>query len=342
MVRHEAGFEVPANCQCSILTNSLKRYLSSQVSNTEALLKARSFLQSESGQNEMLVARLGSYIASSLSLDETLVGAIKSFQLEHMPLWLASILELKEAASRKNPSLPTPNWFAYDAAFTNFLARFFDDGKYIRKVISEVNTAKTRIWISIQEPAIDPAFLLLAAGNFEFELKRLRHVTKTIESGMNLSNFKDSQISELPQQVRHKRVEKTDFLQGLAFLETALGVRDEFLRTRANLALQIRHVYAHGNGHLDSKAIARLTEPFEDALHSGMKIPLGVTQHDFGADFFLDIFGALISTLYLALSGRIPHIENCPRNGDFGVLSELPELVETLPKTYKVLIDAQG
>lgn len=341
-MRHEEGFEVSANCECSILTNSLKRYLSMQVSNTEALLSARSFLQSESGQNEMLVARLGSYIASSLSLDDTLVGAIKSFQLEHMSLWLAGILELKAAAATKSSNLPTPNWFAYDEAFMTLLAHYFDDGKHIRSIISEVNTAKTRIWLSIQEPAIDPAFLLLAAGNFEFELKRLRHATETIETGTKLANIRDSELSELPHQTLFKGVEKTKFLEGLAFLETALGVRDEFLRTRANLALQIRHVYSHGNGHLDAKAIARLTEPFKDALHSGMKIPLGVAQHDFGADFFLDIFGALTSTLYLALSGRMPHIEDCPRNGDLGVLSELPELVDTLPKTYKVLIDGKA
>jgi hypothetical protein len=290
----------------------------------------------------MLLTRLDSYVKSSLNLSDNLLGEISTFQSEHMSLWLAGVLELKAAASTKNPSLQTPNWFAYDEAFTNFLARFFDDEKYIRTVISEVNTAKTRIWISIQEPAIDPAFLLLAAGNFEFELKRLRHLTETIESGMNLENFRDSQLTELPQQARHKRVEKTDFLQRLAFLETALGVRDEFLRTRANLAFQIRHVYSHGNGHLDSKAIARLTEPFEDALHSGMKIPLGVTHHDFGADFFLDIFAALTSMFYLALSRQVPHIEDCPRNGDLGVLSELPELVDTLPKTYKVLIDGKA
>lgn len=325
------------NCQCLTLTNSLKRYLSSQVSNTEALLSARSFLQSESGQNEMLVTRLGSYIKGSLSLDDNLVGAIKSFQLEHMSLWLAGILELKASASKEESKLATPNWLAYDETFTTFLARFFGDREYVRAIISEVNTAKTRIWISIQEPAIDPAFLLLAAGNFEFELKRLRHVIDTIEGGAKLSSIRDSELSELPQQARHKRVEKTNFLQGLAFLEVALGVRDDFLRTRANLALQIRHLYSHGSGHLDAKAIARLTEPFENALQKGMKIPLGVAQHDFGADFFLDVFAALISTLYLALTGRIPHIEDCPRTGFKEVLSELPELGDTLPKTYKVL-----
>lgn len=329
-------------CQCSTLTNYLTRYLSSQVSNTEALLSARKYLQSESGQNGMLVTRLGLYLQSSLSLDEKLVAEIKSFQLEHMSLWLAGISELKEAASTKGSDPATPNWFAYDETFTSFLARFFDDVKSIRTIISEVNTAKTRIWISTQEPAIDPAFLLLAAGNFDFELKRLRHATETIKSGTKLASIRDSELSELPQQARHKRVEKTDFLQRLAFLETALGVRDEFLRARANLALQIRHVYSHGNGHLDSKAIARLTEPFEDALHSGMRIPLGVTQHDFGADFFLDIFAALTSTLYVALGRQLPHIEDCPRNGDLGVLTELPELVDTLPKTYKVLIDSKA
>jgi hypothetical protein len=330
------------DCQCKALQNWLTRYLSSQTNNVEALLSARRFLQSESGQNEILLTRLDSYIRSSLNLSDDLLGEISSFQSVHMSLWLAGILELKAAASTKNSNLPTPNWFAYDEAFMTFLARFFDDEKYIRTIISEVNTAKTRIWISIQEPAIDPAFLLLAAGNFEFELKRLRHATETIETGAKLANIRDAELSELPQQTFFKGVEKTKFLEGLAFLETALGVRDEFLRTRANLALQIRHVYSHGNGHLDSKAISRLTQPFEDALHSGMKIPLGDTQHDFGADFFLDIFGALTSTLYLALSGRMPHIEDCPRNGDLGVLRELPELVDALPKTYKVLIEGKA
>ncbi len=327
-----------ANCQCSTLTNALKRYLSSQVSNTETLRRARSYLQSEAGQIDMLVTRLGSHIKSSLSLDDKLVGEIKSFQLEHMSLWLAGIGELKAAASTKSSNPATPNWLAYDEFFTAFLARFFGDREYVRKVISEVNTAKTRIWISIQEPAIDPAFLLLGAGNFEFELKRLRHAIDAIEGGAKISSIRDSDLSDLPQQTHYKGVEKTKFLEALSFLETALGVRDEFLRTRANLALQIRHVYAHGNGHLDAKSISRLTEPFENALNTGLKIPLGVAQQDFGADFFLDVFAALTSTLYLALSDQMPHIEDCPRTGNLEVLNELPELVDALPKTYKVLI----
>ncbi len=103
--------------------------------------------------------------------------------------------------------------------------------------------------------------------------------------------------------------------------------------------MQIRHVHAHGNGRLDTKAVARLTAPFEGTLKPGMKIPFGTLALDFGTDFFIDVFAALISSIYLDLAASINHRIDCGGFAGEYLVKELPELKKSLPKTYNALIN---
>lgn len=326
-------------CHCENLREALKKYLSAQINNVETLVSSRQYLQSAVGQHESFVRRFETQISGQFDIGENLVQKIIDFQIKHMTLWLAGIAELEQVAITKT-SNSSPNWLAYDRAFTALLSNLRFSATDVRRIVSEVNTAKTKIWISVREPQIDPAFLMLAASNLEFELKRITYAVKTIDAEGSVPDLRDSTVLEVRKAFpRFQEVERSPFLEILAPLEVRLGSRDEFLKSRANLGLQIRHVYSHGNGRLDAKAVMRLTEPFDEALRVGMKIPFGVAEYDFGSEFFLDVFAALISTLYVDLLESVKHHVECNQLAATLTEYELPELESSLPKTGKVFRD---
>lgn len=301
-----------ARCHCEVLRSSLLRYLLEQSNNAEALLTSREFLQSEEGQNASLFRRLRAYLSATFELEENLVQEILNFQTEHMALWLAGIAELKAAAQHRNEEYASPNWYAYDKAFFDLLFKALGDEGKSRGLISEVNTAKTKIWISIREPNVDPAFLMLAARDFEAQLNIIGYACQAIEGKMTFAELKNSQLLKLPRVFSsYQSLEVSPFLENIAHVEKVLGTQDEFLKTRANLGLQMRHAHAHGDGRFDSRSIVRLTDPFVGVLGEGVRIPLGSPEHNFGADFFMDVFAALIASLYQATLNLSSHETDC-------------------------------
>ena len=324
-------------CHCEVLRSSLSRYLSEQSSNAEALLTSREFLQSEEGQNASLFRRLRAYLSSTFELEENLLQEIVVFQTEHMALWLAGIAELKAAANHSHEEYASPNWYAYDKAFYDLLFKALGDEGKARELISEVNTAKTKIWISIREPKVDPAFLMLAARDFESQLNIIGYSCQAIEGKTSLAELKNTHLFDLPKVFSsYKSLEVSPFLENLAQIEKVLGIQDEFLKTRANLGLQMRHAHAHGDGRLDSRSIGRLTEPFVGVLNEGVRIPLGSPEHNFGAEFFMDVFAALIASLYQATLDLSDHDADCVLPEEEEFVAEVPELIGSLPKTWEM------
>lgn len=316
-------------CQCTGLGSKLSTYLNDQVNNVETLIVARGYLQSATGQNEALFRRLNSYIARKFELDEPTLKQVIQFQIDHMSLWLAGISELNEIARTRGSKKVSPNWYAYDNALFNLLIQTGSDSSECRRVISEINTEKVKIWASIQEPKIDPAFLMLASRDLENQLKIIANALECEESNDFSASTKEP--------FGNKRGgERSPFLDKLAFLEERLGFRDEFLKSRTNLGLQMRHVHAHGDGRFDALAVNRLSEPFVGVFHEGLRIPLGTQTHDLGAEFFIDVYTALVVTLYRDLFLALHLEETCEARYSLAPLGDLIALQVPLPRTWKV------
>lgn len=158
-------------CRCTRLRSNLSMYLNDQINNVETLIVARGYLQSATVQNESLFRRLNSYIAMTFDLEESTLKEVIKFQIEHMSLWLAGISELANIARTASSQKASPNWYAYDKAFLDLLIQAGKELSECRRVISEINTAKLKIWASVQEPKVDPAFLMLASRDLENHLK---------------------------------------------------------------------------------------------------------------------------------------------------------------------------
>lgn len=126
------------------------------------------------------------------------------------------------------------------------------------------------------------------------------------------------------------------FLDKLAILEEHLGSRDEFLKSRTNLGLQMRHVHAHGDGRFDALAVKRVSEPFVGVFHEGLRIPLGTQTHDLGAEFFIYVYAALVVTLYRDSFSALRHEATCEAGYSLASLIDLAELQATLRRTCQV------
>jgi hypothetical protein len=271
----------------------------------------------------------------TVDLEESTLKEVIQFQIDHMSLWLAGISELENIARTASSQKASPHWYAYDKAFLDLLIQAGTGLIECRRVISEINTAKVKIWASVQEPKIDPAFLMLASRDLENHLK----IVATALASEDANDFSAS--NKVP--LGDKRAgEISPFLDKLATLEAHLGIRDEFLKSRTNLGLQMRHVHAHGDGRFDALAVTRLSEPFVGVFHEGLRIPLGMQTHDLGAEFFIDVYAALVVTLYRDLFSVLHHEATCDEGYSLASIIDLAELEAPLPRTWQVASGQAG